>query len=105
MKTYVKLFREGDRFAIETNADTEDDFHHAFCEELNAVIRAPAAETDTAFQLLGWVGYYAEIVCKLRGYKSEATVRRIIQAGQLSLKDEDRVTPAPASSGEVAAAQ
>jgi hypothetical protein len=93
MKVVTKLFREGDEFAVQTNADSEQDFHYSFVSELHGILRAQAPGADTEYQLLGWLGWYAEVVCKLRGYKADAVVQRVISAGSIALKDEDRVAP------------
>ena len=91
MRTYVKLYKDGDRMAVETNAETEEQFHSAFCAELSEVL--PDFGGDAEFQLGYWLKNYVDICCKLRGYKADVHETRVITAGFLPPGDALRVVP------------
>jgi len=97
MRTYVRLFKDGDQMSVETNANTEDEFRDAFVAKLAGVIDGGQFNGDMEFQLGYWLKQYAEICCKLRGYKADVVERRVISAGWVEPPaSAEVVTGAPA---------
>lgn len=70
----TRLHRNGEQFAISTNADTERDF-------LDGVASALAGLDSTANELAQWLPLIVDITAKLRGYKADVIERRLIVAG------------------------
>lgn len=70
----VRLHREGEQFAVSTNAETERDF-------LDGVASALAGQDCEANELSKWLPLIVDVACKMRGYKSDVTEKRIIIAG------------------------
>ncbi len=99
--TYVKLFKDGDRMAIETNADTEDVFVDKFSERLSSLIDAGRFDSDWEFQLSHWLRQFSDVVCKLRGYKSEVSEQRVLIAGYAEPSKASEVSESDAESVRV----
>lgn len=77
----VKLYKDGDRMAIWTDADNErlfvDEFHHI----LSDMIEAGEHDNDWEFQLAYWLPQYVDICCSYRGYKNGVTHKTVLIAG------------------------
>lgn len=74
------LHKDGENYAIVTTAENEQDFRTQFAQALSGVI---AGATDLAFEIEAWTKPAYEIVCKLRGYKSDVIEQRTLIAGHL----------------------
>ncbi len=70
----VKLHREGDKFAISTNAESERDFVDGTAAALSELI--PSAE-----ELSRWLPLVVDIAARMRGYKADVVEKRVIIAG------------------------
>lgn len=70
----VKLHRDGEKFAISTNAETERDF-------LDGVAAALAEVIPPAEELARWLPLVVDVAAKMRGYKADVIERRVIIAG------------------------
>ena len=77
------LHREGDNFAIVTDAETEPQFREQFAGAVSELIEAETYAEDWSFAIAGWVAPATEIACKYRGYKSDVTEKRTIIAGSI----------------------
>lgn len=75
MRGEVRFHREGDKFAISTNTETEQDFLDGAS---SALAELGSAEAD---ELSRWLPLIVEISCKMRGYKAEVIEKRLIVAG------------------------
>lgn len=81
----LKLYRDGTKLAIQTNAPDERTFVEQFAATLAQTI-VPDSKQQQELRLLlnGWLPAFIEISCKLRGYKSAATEQRVLTAGEIS---------------------
>ncbi len=77
----LKLYKDGDQMAIQTDARDESEFTHAFVALLADMIENKKYEHDWEFQLGFWLPQYVEICCKYRGYKTSVEERRVLIAG------------------------
>lgn len=77
----IKLYKDGDSMGISTDCSDEDEFRQQFSKLLGDLINCGQYEGDWEFQLGFWLGNYADIICKLRGYKSDVLEKRVIIAG------------------------
>jgi len=82
----TQLYKEGDHMGVTTDALTEEQFSHEFCEALASAL--PKYEGDEEFQLFWWLPCYANIVSKYRGYKAEVIERRVLIAGECGAPGE-----------------
>lgn len=74
MRGDVRFHREGDKFAISTNTETERDF-------LDGAAAALAGLIPTADDLSRWLPLIVDIGAKMRGYKADVIEKRLIVAG------------------------
>lgn len=74
MRGEVRLHRDGDKFAVSTNADTERDF-------LDGAAAALADLVASAEDMARWLPLVVDVAAKLRGYKADVIERRLIVAG------------------------
>ena len=86
-RTFVKFYKDGDTFALETNHSDYGAFVRDVVSELSAMIEANLFESDWQFQLDEWLPQIMEIGSKLRGYKAEVSVQQVITAGALTMSD------------------
>ncbi len=70
----VRFHREGDKFAISTNAETERDF-------LDGAAKALSELVASADELGRWLPLIVDISAKMRGYKADVIEKRLIVAG------------------------
>jgi len=70
----VRLHRNGEQYAISTNAETERDF-------LDGMASALAALDSSAGELAKWLPLVVDIAAKMRGYKADVIEKRLIIAG------------------------
>jgi len=70
----VKLHREGERFAISTNAESERDF-------LDGTAAALAELLPSSEELARWLPLVVDVAAKMRGYKADVIEKRVIIAG------------------------
>lgn len=99
----VRLHRNGEKFAISTNAETERDF-------LDGLASALAGE-DSSFEvccnsavMARWLSLGIDVACKLRGYKSDAVEKRVIMAGAWMPDNDDSVVAVAGELSDVAVA-
>ena len=91
MKTYVKLYKEGDHMGIETNALIEGDFIRQYSVAVSNLIHQKRFENDWFFQLEIWTKNAFDIIAKIRGYKTEVNESRILQSGYCPFGNKDLV--------------
>ncbi len=70
----VRLHRDGEQFAVSTNAETERDF-------LDGMASALASQDCGAGELAKWLPLIVDVTCKMRGYKADVQEKRVIIAG------------------------
>lgn len=70
----VRLHREGDKFAISTNTETERDFLDGAAAALSELI--PNSE-----EMSRWLPLVVDISARMRGYKADVIEKRLIVAG------------------------
>jgi hypothetical protein len=91
MRLKTEFFKNGDNMAIRTNAKTEDEFISSAAAVLSDLIEERRYEHDWEFQFERWLVQVSDIVCKLRGYKSDVDEQRVITAGDVAPSEADRV--------------
>lgn len=74
MRGDVRFHREGDKFAISTNTESERDF-------LDGAAAALAELIPSAEELSRWLPLVVDISAKMRGYKADVIEKRLIVAG------------------------
>lgn len=82
------LHKDGDHYAIVTSAENEQQFREQFASALTEIIDGFRPDesmvgTNLAFEIEAWTKPAYEIVCKLRGYKSDVIEQRTLIAGYL----------------------
>ena len=70
----VRFHRDGDRFAISTNAESERDFLDGAAAALSELL--PTAEENAR-----WLPLIVDVAAKMRGYKADVIEKRLIVAG------------------------
>jgi len=83
MRPYVRLFKDGDHMAIETNCTEEREFLEHFSIGIEALINEHRFDGDWEFQLRHWIPQGFEVLAKLRGYKSDVTETRVLLSGTI----------------------
>jgi len=91
MRPFVRLYKEGDSMAVQTNCDNEQSFLDHFTEAMSKIIEDGKYEGDWEFQLRHWIRQGFEIMAKLRGYKSDVQEERVITAGSVLVNPLDLV--------------
>ena len=76
----TKLFKDGDRMAIQTDAPTEDQFMEDFSHILADMADHGTFESDWDFQFRIWLPQVVEVCCAYRGYKTTVSSKRQIIA-------------------------
>ncbi len=94
----TRLYKDGDRMAIETDADTEGMFLEDFAVALEELIETGRHEHDWEFQFRFWLPEMVDICCAYRGYKNEVVKRTLYIAGEWGLPGQPEVE---ISGGEV----
>lgn len=85
MRPFVKLYKNGDDVAVQTNCTEDRSFVEEFAITLAALIdRNGDRGYDWQFDLERWFGQGFEVLAKLRGYKADVVEERLITAGRLS---------------------
>ena len=77
----TKLYKDGDRMGIFTDAENADDFVAEFSDLFGHMIEEGRYANDWPFQLRFWLQYLVEICCKYRGYKASVEERRTLASG------------------------
>lgn len=80
----VKIYRNGENLGVMTDSDTEESFVHDFATVFNQ-----AMKKDPKIALQPILVCFADVVAKLRGYKSNVRTRTLIEAGIFVPDDED----------------
>lgn len=94
MREYVKLYRDGNAYALSTNITDE----RVFMERASAALvdGITGAHTDNGLsstlnperELAQWLPQVVDVVCKLRGYKAPSVEeQRVLTAGRISPRD------------------
>lgn len=95
----TKLYKDGDRMGIWTDAAGERDFldevsrlwdsliASGWCCELHVAGEEVHLACDWAFQFGLWLPQVVEICCKLRGYKSNVEEKRVLFTGNMIPSD------------------
>lgn len=80
----VKLYKDGDRMAVETNCTDPDTFIQQCSEVLDKLIEEGEFDGDWALQLMYWLPQIATIYYKLGGDLSELESSSFFVAGHKS---------------------
>lgn len=82
----VKIYRNGENLGLMTDSDSEE----TFVRDFTAVFSA-AMKKDPKLALQPVLVCFADVVAKLRGYKSNVRTRTLIEAGIFVPDDEDLI--------------
>lgn len=74
MRGEVRFHKDGDKFAISTNTESERDFWDGAAAAMSELI-------PTADELSRWLPLIVDISAKMRGYKADVIEKRLIVAG------------------------
>lgn len=91
----VRLYKNGDSMAIETDCKNEDDFISQFNELIDVMIENgdflgnEEAACDWKFQLDYWIPCLVDICCAYRGYKNNVVKRTVYLSGCLDSSSPD----------------
>ena len=77
----VKLYKDGDKMAISTDAKNERQFLDEMSFAIEGFIDDGCYKGDYYFQFSYWLPLVVEICCKYRGYKANIEERRVLVAG------------------------
>lgn len=77
----TKLYKDGDRMGIQTDAASDLDFIDEFSTLFADMIDEGKYDGDWQFQLRFWLQYLVELCCKYRGYKADVEERRTLASG------------------------
>lgn len=89
-KNMVKLFKDGKALSVQTDASDEAQFTRDFAHALQDFMTSPQFEGQHEFE--AYLKWFAEVCCKLRGYKSEVREQRLLTAGDVNPSSETLVT-------------
>lgn len=82
----VKFFKDGKALALQTDANNEQDFTNDFGLALQDYMTSPSFEGN--YELNAWLKSYAEICCKMRGYKADVREQRLLTVGEINPASE-----------------
>lgn len=82
----IELHRHEGVFGIVTDASDAEEFSNEFAQALAEIIERNAFGNDTENMLERWLPHYAEIVIKLRGYKSNAVIHSHTLSDQMGAR-------------------
>lgn len=97
MKPYVRLYLTGDSPAVATNVTDESEFVRHFCSaiaRLTESVNPPEEEWNprTEDLLTLYLPQFADIVCKLRGYKAPTVEeQRVLISGSVFIVAESQL--------------
>src|ERR1019366_1192527 len=91
----VSFYREGERFAVETDVPEPDEFLRLAAERLAEIDNSGRMGNSRADYFVVGLPRILDIACKLRGYKANVDEVRVLVAGRLSPSAEARVDPLP----------
>jgi len=77
----IKLYKDGDRMGIKTDAPDEFTFMGEFATIFADMIEVGKYDGDWQFQLRFWLQYFVELCCKYRGYKADVEESRVLISG------------------------
>lgn len=80
----LEIYKDGEKIGLMTDAGTEEEFRRAFAGVLAGLLTQGKLGEDADFHLGGLLTQYAEVVCKLRGYKANVRTRTLIEAGEFT---------------------
>jgi hypothetical protein len=84
MREYVKLYRDGDAVAMQTNCTDEPAFVRQASAALGEALENPKREGRADELLNMWVPQIVDICAKLRGYKAPLVdEQRVLTVGKL----------------------
>lgn len=88
MQDYVKLHREGDEFALSTNATDERVFLSGAAHALHGALAPESSMQEFTEALEPWLVQIVDVACKLRGYKAPLVdEQRVLTTGRISPSD------------------
>ncbi len=85
----LRLYKEGHRMQIHTDAMTESELTTQMAQALEALIDSGRHSGDWQFQLGFWLPYYVELVCALRGYKTSVRQKTFWISGDNTVVAKD----------------
>ena len=88
-KVMVQVFKDGKRIAIKTDAETEEEFIRKMADVFTGMIEKKMFEGDWQFNFERILPQIVDICCKMRGYKTDVEVRRVILSGLLTEHSSD----------------
>lgn len=86
----VKFFKDGKALAIQTDATDEREFTQDFAIAFEDYITGEKFEGQ--HEIIRWLNGYAEVCCKMRGYKADVKEQRLITFGDVNPQSEALVT-------------
>jgi hypothetical protein len=88
----VKFFRDGKTLALQTDAGDERLFTQDFAIALQDFMASP--QFEGMHQVETWLKSYAEICCKMRGYKADVKEQRLLTVGDIQPASETLINVA-----------
>jgi hypothetical protein len=86
----VKFFKDGKALALQTDAQTEQHFTRDFAIALQDFMTGQNFEGQHEIET--YLHNFAEICCKMRGYKAEVKEQRLLTVGDINPASETCVT-------------
>lgn len=86
MQNMVKFFKDGKALALQTDAGNEQQFTRDFAVALQDYITSQHFEGQ--HELETWLKDFAEVCCKMRGYKAEVREQRLLTVGEINPASE-----------------
>lgn len=94
-RKYVKMYRAGAEVALSTNIPEEAEFNAEFAMVFDEYIHAHIRERNgvsTDLMVAEWLSLYADVICKLRGYKAPLVDEQVVLlAGGPFVRESDVV--------------
>lgn len=78
----LELYRDGEKVGLMTDAESEEEFRRAFSDLFAGLIAQGRVIEGTDCNAI--LRQFSEVVCKLRGYKSNVRTRTLIEAGDFT---------------------
>lgn len=86
----VELYKDGNNMGIKTDAEDERAFTEGFSAAISELIANSMFVNDWEFQLLHWLPQYADIIGRMRGYKTEVKTATVFTAGQFTADEKSK---------------
>lgn len=79
----IRLYKDGDQMAIETDCEKEETFIEGMSLLLEDLIDKDEFIGDWEFQFRFWLPCIVDLCCAYRGYKNDVEIRKSLLAGRV----------------------